>query len=644
VTERPPPADRREALREKFRERLRNPRPVHGLSAGLWALVGIPLAFVAMAWYQGGGFLASPLAFVVGAAGLLVAAWAGRRMLAAKEQQQLLDEHEARYDVPGLARLLNGGEAILYIGGSFAVAPAIAAALAGDREVGFAFSLYLLAGWFAGLAGAVVAVWTTRMYLQDNYGSRLIIDALAAWLIVGIVTADTTPTAPPAAQPASTYVPSPSLVPRETTAPLLQAILAESGTDKLARVRRLLDDGVSVQQTDATRVEPIVAAVREAVAGGAEELAVVRLLLERGANKNARIGSKPLIFEAARKPEVLEALLEAEADPQLVDFCDSIWTAVDDAPAERLIALSERIPAIMNPQGPGPLHVAVRRELPEALALIRHFVGRGYVVGSYRACPGWGVVAAMVGPGHARERIEAIELLRRAGAELVDHSGQESLAVRAAVNPDLLRYLIRQGVAVDLIEADGKTTLDLVEERGHPEAARILRAAGATRRAGPRHGAGLRSWQQRHDVDELLRGHVGLLQHQCTLFAAQCGELVSESRADSPRGQGTRKRFRRGMVEVAAVYPDDRQPYAEPWIEELVLRGPAYSGGDLPGVGASRQDIERRFGPPDETPPGDCAVYRPYERVDFGYDTATLCFAEERVARIRWLRSMPRAN
>ena len=228
--------------------------------------------------------------------------------------------------------------------------------------------------------------------------------------------------------------------------------------------RRSFDRTLRERGVDVERIDP--AFVRDML-GKPECLLIAELLLDRGADPNARneAGASPL-YEAAGVGEVamIELLLARGADPNLAG--DNQYPPLEAAISFRRLDVAEllhKAGANVNPPGVDLLGLAVGMgSLPSAetkdAPIARWLLERGAAVEGTResyATPL--VVAAQIGD------LAAVQALIEYGADVggrSSESGETALhAAAREVFPEVVRVLVAAGAPTDARDAAGLTPL-----------------------------------------------------------------------------------------------------------------------------------------------------------------------------------------
>ena len=257
-------------------------------------------------------------------------------------------------------------------------------------------------------------------------------------------------------------------------------------------VRLLLERGVNPrwEEHDAPHGTSVHAAARLG------NLAIVKLLLEYGADANEVIDSTSPAAYFAATPEI-RTLLESQATGP--NFWDTIWVENDEAllrrvaadPAghefeigvaftmsadqpnriARLIAAGLRMPAV---------HTACQGYLLKAVVLrtlLDHGMSADQMNWQHQTLLHWASI---------QDSSECAAILLDAGATLTardDEYRSTPLAWAARANkPQMVEFLLSRGAPVDLPDDEAwATPLAWAERRGHQQVAAILRTHGATR-------------------------------------------------------------------------------------------------------------------------------------------------------------------
>lgn len=225
------------AARNRYREKLKNPRWWHVLTPAFWFLVAIPV----LAYARG---VLTGLIGLSGLSGRIVSSAQDKvsdavRGLPGHEAEALIEEHEAGFAKPRLNKALGVCEAALAVVGSLIAAPAVTRwvvdALAVDP--GFAIALYWFVSWVIALAGFVTLAWVARVHIQDNYVPRLVLDAVVVWLVASAAWSE-----PPARfSPASAR--TPALKGTDRLAPRASPQATAFRESQRQRIRAMLESG-----------------------------------------------------------------------------------------------------------------------------------------------------------------------------------------------------------------------------------------------------------------------------------------------------------------------------------------------------------------------------------------------------------------
>ncbi|EQC24963.1 TKL protein kinase [Saprolegnia diclina VS20] len=234
-------------------------------------------------------------------------------------------------------------------------------------------------------------------------------------------------------------------------------------------VQRLLDHGVSPNS------------VRQGcnalyLATSTENTAMVALLLEAGADANARtwFGRPPLVA-AIRKchAAIVELLLDAGAAPDASDKSQVpplvLATAAGDAGIVELLLCAGANVTLTSPKGRSALYVAAERGHGDVVALLLPRVQE-----SKQSLTDSMAVAAANGHDAVLECFLATHALS------TQEDAEALLAAAAAGHETIVRRLIAFGVPIDSTDVKGKTALLLAAEYGHLAVLSFLLDAGAS--------------------------------------------------------------------------------------------------------------------------------------------------------------------
>lgn len=652
-----PPDDGLEEAREELRDSLRNPRLWHLLMVPVFLLVVVPILFLIGGIISRETGLSPYIVVAIGAA--LIGAF-GKKRLSLYEIEEEIRAHEAGLNFPWLARLLEKFELLLITILGLGFGPMIGGLLAPDNtELGFGGVIFMVAGIMIAMVMGVTFAVFQNQYLQDNYLVRIALDVA---LVLGLVSymaqlgAPKKPELPEGETELHASIRAQDLVeflegldPDDLEkrnslgqTPLMVAVeQAASGKPVTIEIlRHLLKQGARVNTPDRQGRSPLLIAVKSAtwdeerqqLSQSLGPTDAIRLLLEHGAEVNAAgADGKPPIFFAVRHPELMDLLLEHGGDPNLDDGnCGSLWSMMLHEPPADIIAVAMKIPEIRAYSRPNisvakPLLIyAYHRRPPEALSLIRYFLKRGADPNEVSHCtPQQPLHALAAGSDFTAERIEAIDLLLAAGADInqKDREYGETPLMVSGSNPEITRHLIAKGADVNAISKRyWKSVLDVVEDYKHLEAAAILREAGA------KPGTEFTSPEQQKAVDEAVAHGYEKAMQNCSTGFSPCGEVISEKTVPLDIGPAQRKQFKYFALEATALFPAARGSGYR--LERLVFTGSAWNVG----VGDERQALHTRLGPPAEETAEGCRIYRSKR----SKNTLRYCFEEDLISEVRW--------
>lgn len=227
----------------------------------------------------------------------------------------------------------------------------------------------------------------------------------------------------------------------------------------LKAVRRLLDSGVpvslSIPVEDHNGIPPWFQAIHEA----GDNPALMRLLLARGADPNARDSNRSTPLHHANEPEVVKLLLDRGADisARNSDGEQPIHFAARGSESAvsfcRLLIKHGADPKSRDENGIQPIHLAARGN---SVKLVEFFLNQG---------------ASPSAVAHAKEEHshDGWQPLHFVGVSATFEAGPQ--------DAEIVRLLIRRGADVNATTSDGKTPLHLLES---PAVTRQLLGHGAT--------------------------------------------------------------------------------------------------------------------------------------------------------------------
>lgn len=272
----------------------------------------------------------------------------------------------------------------------------------------------------------------------------------------------------------------------------LTNVARRGGPVNTAILKLLVERGADIHADNASA---IVDAAREA------EPEVVRLLLAKGAPPNARNKDRinnTALMEAAggRSVENVQLLLAAGADLQAVN--NEGQTALMAAVRlDHRYRPSDRLPIIelllnrgaeinqVDKSGQSPLLLSVRQHMSEAGGVVAHaevvklLLDRGANV---QAKDERGDTALVVTAGVWRGSIEIAKLLLNKGINVNAQNKKGATALMVAVArpwPELVNLLLTHGADINLKDAEGETALDAAVSNGQSQIAKLLHARGA---------------------------------------------------------------------------------------------------------------------------------------------------------------------
>ncbi len=247
-----------------------------------------------------------------------------------------------------------------------------------------------------------------------------------------------------------------------------------SSRGEVETVRRLLDEGAAARGPAGDPFPPVCAAARSPNA------ATVRLLLDRGADANQRVGELSALHIAVeyRRIETVRLLIERGADPSVRDGQLRTPLAIAVQPAADLAIVRELLQAGASPNDWLALYTAP----PEALAVLLAASKDPGLVSEDRR-------TNLLGLAASRGCLEGARALLAKGA-LVDEAppaGRRPL-IEALTNrrPKLVALLLEHGASPDPLSDGEPPPLELAVEQGLPEAAQALLGKGAQVRLCPK--------------------------------------------------------------------------------------------------------------------------------------------------------------
>lgn len=255
----------------------------------------------------------------------------------------------------------------------------------------------------------------------------------------------------------------------------------------IATVQRLLTEGADPEGAGEKGPTPL------AIAAAFNRLEMVQLLLDGGADVNARNGAAVFAGAYCPNPKALELMLEREADP-------NVSTTVDRGNG----ASTSGYTALMRATRLGRSENV--RLLLEAGARVDAADGDGRTALHHAAAAGEvEVAAALIGAGadanagddggatplHLARTTELADALLGHGANANAATAAGWTALMSAAlrgDADLVSLLLVRGAEVSAAEEGGWTPLHFAAAKGKVEIARLLLAAGADVSAGDENG------------------------------------------------------------------------------------------------------------------------------------------------------------
>jgi ankyrin repeat protein len=272
------------------------------------------------------------------------------------------------------------------------------------------------------------------------------------------------------------------------------ALFVAITTGDLVRVRSTLDAGAhaKAERSYDTNMDREVysgteSAVLVAARGGHEP--IVRLLLERGADPNARdsLTGRTALVEASAKGRlgVVETLLVHGANPSARDALDNKNCLTAAIAGEHLDVARALVKAGARAESASLEQACLRGRLD----LAQLCVEAGCDVQSTNALK----TAAMAG------QVEALRWLVQNGANVTNQGPEALLDAANAGRAEAVRYLLGLGVPIESRTDYGWTTLHLAAYNGNAATVKVLIAAGADVRADDGTGKTPLDWAREQD-------------------------------------------------------------------------------------------------------------------------------------------------
>lgn len=209
-----------------------------------------------------------------------------------------------------------------------------------------------------------------------------------------------------------------------------------------------------------------------------EDRATVKKLIAEGADVNERSYVERTAIMFASTGETARMLLDAGADPGLIDMFNSsaLWNMANSGYVEPARVIVEKYPGGVDLENHGsygdtPL---MRAAMMGHMEMARFLLERG---ANINAVNSYGTTALILAAAEGHS--EMVKFLVQKGADInKKNDNGDTALIQAAYNGfrENVKILLEAGADASVIAGDGKTAADLAEERGYTEIAVMIRA------------------------------------------------------------------------------------------------------------------------------------------------------------------------